>query len=274
MKGLRRPKAGRTLRVGVLALLSLVCFASAAMAATSHNAKKSAATSTAGLSAHVSGLNAAGGQLSPVPGPASGPIDAAGTNTSLGAGAEVGGVALATAGTTFTMPAFSCASNSDSEWLLPGLWVFDSSGNLVDQVDVNFNCNGGSKLQESVICIEGGSCDTSVHPNPGDVIEAVYVQTSSIAIGEIIDRTQGTVASASGSPTTGSTILEGDMGPAAFGVTQVPTFIKVPFSISTLNGFYIGDWGPARLNLKTGAFVQIAGGAIKTTSFGTTWKHN
>jgi hypothetical protein len=217
---------------------------------------------------------AAGAQPSAAPDAAAGAIEAAGTNSALGAGAERSGVVLASASDTFTLPTFTCASASDKEWLLPGIWVFTSGGSLVSQVDVNFNCNSGAKLQQGVICINGGTCNQTLHPNPGDVIEAVYVQTSSSATGELIDRTQGTSAVATGPLTTGTVVLEGVMGPSVFGVTQVPTFLSVPFSVATLNGFYIADWGPLRLNLQTGSFVQIKAGAAKTTSFKTTFVHN
>ena len=275
MNSRHRPKAERSVRVGALALLVAACCASAAMAATGHSAKNSTtADSTAGLSPQVSLPGASGAQPSAAPDAAAGPIQDAGTSSSLGAGAERGGVALVSASATFTLPSFSCASASDKEWLLPGIWVFTSGGSLVDQVDVNFNCNSGVKLQQGVICINGGTCNQSLHPNPGDVIEAVYVQTASSASGELIDRTQGTSAAATGPLTTGTAVLEGDMGPSVFGVTQVPTFVSVPFSIATINGFYVADWGPTRLNLQTGSVVQIAAGAAKTTSFKTTWKHN
>jgi len=261
-------------RVGTVALLVLVCCAWAASAAAAKQSAKP--TSTAGLSARVSLPSGAAVQSSLVPGHMTGAAQAAGINTSIGAGQYVGGIDLQSASTTFTMPSFSCAYGNDQEWMLPGLWVFDSSGFLVDQVDVNFNCNFGGTYQSDVICIEGGSCSTNIAPNPGDVIEVVYIQDSAanFAIGEVLDRTQGTIDTASGTATTGSVVLTGDMGPSYFGVNAVPTFSKNNFSISTLNGFYLSDWGPARLNLQTSSDVQIKSGAVKTTSFDTSWVHN
>jgi hypothetical protein len=266
------------MRGGALALVAAGCCASAAIAATSHSAKHvtkpTGAESTAGLSAQVSLPGASAAQPSAAPDAAAGPIQTAGTNSSLGAGAERGAVVLASASDTFTLPTFSCASPSDKEWLLPGIWIFTSGGSVVSQVDVNFNCNSGVKLQQGVICINGGTCNQTLHPNPGDVIEAVYVQTGSTATGELIDRTQGTSAVATGPLATGTVVFEGDLGPSPFGVTQVPTFVSVPFSVATINGFYVADWGPTRFNLQTGSFVQITAGAVKTTSFKTTFVHN
>src|SRR5262249_21770757 len=157
------------------------------------------------------------------------------------------------------------------EWLLPGLWIFDGSGNLQSQVDVNFNCNFGSKLQTDVICVYGGSaCDQTIAPNPGDVIEAVYVQNATTAYGEIIDHTQGTSAVVTGTLGGSTIVLVGDKGPSSFGVTSVPTFKKVPFKTGTVNGFYLGDWGPTTLALKTATHVQIQSTGVPTTNFVTT----
>jgi len=235
--------------------------------------------STAGLSAHVALPSGAAGQAGLVPdGAVRGVVQNSGINTSIGAGQYVGAIDLQSASTTFTMPSFGCASSNDYEWLLPGLWVFDSAGNLVDQVDVNFNCEaGGSKYQTDVICMEGGGCDQSISPNPGDVIEATYIQdgAANLSVGIINDRTQGTVAVEEGTATSGSTILQGDMSPAPFGYgTAVPLFTKVPFSISTLNGQYTSDWNPLQLNLMNGSDVQIKSSTVKTTSFSTSFAHN
>ena len=269
-----RRRSRRIGRVAAAGLLLLAVCASSALAATSHASRASGApVSTAGLTAQLpaSALHA-GGTPSLAPGSSS-EAGAAATNSAIGAGQYVG-LVLVSASTTFTMPSFSCHSSSDSEWLLPGLWIYNTSGQLVSQVDVNFNCNSGSKVQSDVICITGGGCDTSLHVNPGDVIEAVYTASGSSAIGTLYDRTQHTVAQASGNSVGSAIVLVGDQGPGLFGVPAVPTFSKVPFSITTLNGFYVADWGPTVLNLKTGSNVQIKSGSAKTTSFTTKFVAN
>lgn len=279
MHGLHRPSAGRPVRIGVVALLVLVSCVSAATAAARHGGKSaaksaSAPTSTFGLSAHVSLPSTTAGNTSHMPG---GPIQFTAVNSPLGAGNELAQVDLVSAGVTFTMPSFSCASNSDQEWLLPGLWIFDESGNLVAQVDVNFNCNFGNKLQLGIACIES-ACNTGgsgVSPNPGDVIEVSFTQDSIDGAQAIVDdRTLTQDAIATGPLTAGDTVLAGEMGLSAFGVAAVPVFTKIAFSIATVDGEYLSDNGPhTRFNLQTGSDIQIKSGTVLTTSFGTTFVH-
>jgi hypothetical protein len=280
MNGPHRPRAGRLMRVGAVALLALVCCVSAAAAVTIHPAKpaaKSASkpTSVVGLSAHVSlpNLAAASGSLLPPAAQNDNPVQPA-FATSLGAG-QYTVMEVMTASTTFTFPSTTCASNSDYEWLLPGLWIFDTSGNLVDYIFAEVNCDAGVKNQDFGVCIEGNCKVSKVTPNPGDVFEAVYEQDTTGALGFIDDRTQRATVYRGGAPLSApNPIFMGDLGPAPFGVSAVPTFSTVPFSISTLDGAYIHDWFPYRFNLQTGSHVQIKSDVAKTTSFTTTWYHN
>jgi len=276
MYGLHRPSAGRLPRLGVLALLVVACSATAAMAATSHDKKAvGKPASVVGLSAHVSLPAVAPVSGSPpVPGTPDNAAQPFAYDVSLGAGQLVILEALA-ASTTFTFPSTTCASNSDYEWLLPGLWIFDTSGNLVDYMFAEVNCDAGFKNQDFGVCIQGTCKVSKVTPNPGDVMEASYSQDSTGAAGFVWDHTQRAIVEQGGSPLSGASAeFEGDLGPAPFGVSAVPTFTDVPFSISTLNGAYIHDWFPFRLNLQTGSRVQIKASPATTTSFTTTWFHN
>ena len=280
MNGPHRPRAGRLFRVGTVALLAFACCVTAAAAFTGHAAKptaKSASTPTSvvGLSAHVSLPNLPGASSSLLPPVAQGdnPVQPA-FATSLGAGQYTVLPTLAIS-TTFTFPSTTCASDSDYEWLLPGLWIFDLSGNLVDYVFGEVNCDAGFKNQDFGACIQGNCKVSKVTPNPGNVIEAVYYQDSSGGAAFIYDRTQRAAVYRGGAPLSGpSSIFVGDLGPAPFGVSAVPTFTTVPFSISTINGAYIHDWFPYRFNLQTGSNVQIKADVAKTTDFTTTWYHN
>lgn len=93
---------------------------------------------------------------------------------------------------TFRLPAIHCQSTTDSEWLLPGIWVYDNNGNLSQQVDINLNCNGGAMFLVDVICIAGGSgCDESLAVNPGDLIVATLSEEPSGSYGQIRDITSG-----------------------------------------------------------------------------------
>jgi hypothetical protein len=153
--GVLRCRLGRRTGGRVSVVLALLLMSGSAPLAATNNSVKPVTVprSTAGRAAHVSvaALAAAGS--------AAGAAPDAGTNSALGAG-QVTNQPVFAIGVTFTMPSFSCASSSDAEWLLPGIWIFDNNGNLVAQVDVNFNCDSGAKTQQSVICIIGSPCNT------------------------------------------------------------------------------------------------------------------
>jgi hypothetical protein len=216
---------------------------------------------TAGLHAHVS----SGGLVSAV------------ATTYYGAGyfSYPGAGSLAGASTSFKMPAITCANGSDNEWLLPGIWVY-SSGSLSEQVDVNFNCNGGALTLVAVICISGAGCDTSLAVAPHDVIRASISYTSTATIGTIKDVTSGQVRQVVGSAVTADdTVFIGDAGPSLFGVQKVPTFTSLKFSVNQVNAQDLSDWSPLRYNLKTGTPVQIRTGALSAAqAFTTTFAHN
>jgi hypothetical protein len=223
-------------------------------------------TTTAGLHAQLSGVTA-GGRLNAV------------ATTNYGAGYfSYPGAAngVSTVSTSFKMPTFHCHSTTDNEWLLPGIWVYDSSSALTEQVDVNFNCNSGTLFQGAVICVTGASCNVSLPVAPRDTIRASLAYTSTATIGTIKDVTSGQSVQVVGSPVTNDyTVFIGDEGPSLFGVSKVPTFTTLKFSRNQVNSQDLSDWGPARYNLKTGTVVQITTGAISSTqAFVTTWVHN
>ena len=184
---------------------------------------------------------------------------------------------VASASATFTMPAITCVRATDHEWLLPGIWVYDASGALSQQVDVNFNCNLGTKLQEAVICISGVACDQSLVVAANDRIVASLAYTATHTIGTVRDLTAGTVAQVVGGPiTTDYTIFVGDEGPHAFGVDVIPRFTKVPFTAVQINGEYLARaTGVTGYDLQTGSYLQISTSAIGATgqSFTTTFVH-
>lgn len=184
---------------------------------------------------------------------------------------------VASASATFTMPSFSCVHAGDHEWLLPGIWVYDGNGNMTQQVDVNFNCNLGAILQQSVICLTGASCDTSLAPAPGDTIVASLAYTSTATVGTIKDVTTGQQAQVVGpAVTTDYTVFVGDLGPNPYGVTKVPSFTKVPFTSVQVNGQRLVDSSAVQYNLKTGNVVQITSTKILPDgqSFTTYFKHS
>ncbi len=228
------------------------------------------ARSTAGLSAHISAPHAGAGVRGSVP------VTNYGAGYFSYPGQTNQGVSGASA--TFVMPSFSCASSSDNEWLLPGIWVYDSNGNLAEQVDVNFNCNAGTKVQTDVICVTDAACDTSLTIAPGDAVVASLSESATATTGTIRDLTSGATAQVTGSATTSDqTVFVGDEGPGLFGVTSVPTFSPaIKFSRVQVNSQYLNAWGPAQYSLKTTNKVQIATGSLNSPgdAFTTTFKHN
>ncbi|MFL6239880.1 MAG: hypothetical protein ACJ735_10375 [Actinomycetes bacterium] len=235
--------------------LSLFAVTGQASAGTAHHPR-----STAGVKAHIG--------ASP---------NTPSTNYGAGYFSYLGTGNVVSVGATFKAPPVTCASTSDMEWLLPGIWIYDGGGNLSEQVDVNLNCNSGSQLREDVICLNGVSCDTSLTINPNDKVEVSFTNTPNYSTGVVRDITQHTSATVTGpSQASDYTVFIGDEGPSLFGPTAVPTFTKVGFSIATVNGQYLGDNGPAKYNLKTTSAVQIATGALNSSGsgFNTTFKHN
>lgn len=199
------------------------------------------------------------------------------TSTPYGAGyfAYLQDGRLASVGATFTVQPITCASGDDQEWLLPGIWIYDGDGNLVQQVDVNENCNFGSQELVDVVCLSNGACSTNLHPAPGDVIEATFNESSKGTVGVIRDRTQGTVDRVSGPAFSANrAVFVGDEGTIPFGVLAVPVFDKLQLRLATINGSYLADWHPTRYNLSTRGptvpgDVQIRTGLLTTTAFNT-----
>jgi hypothetical protein len=250
--------------VGVVAVTALLG-GSAAVTAGAAGAR-----STAGLSAHISAPHAGAAIRGSVP------VTDYGAGYFSYPGSTSEGVSGASA--TFVMPSISCASSSDSEWLLPGIWVYDGGGNLTEQVDVNFNCNGGGLYEQAVICVTGADCDASLTIAPGDAVVASLSESGTATTGSIRDLTSGGTAQVIGSATTSDgVVFVGDDGPALFGVTAVPTFSPaIKFSRVQVNSQYLNAWGPSQYNLKSNKKVQIATGSLTSPgdAFTTTFKHN
>jgi hypothetical protein len=206
----------------------------------------------------------------------------ANSTTDQGAGYflyPTGADGLASVSTAFKMPAFSCSRSDDQEWLLPGIWVF-SGGALTEQVDVNFNCNSGTLLQQGYVCLTDG-CATAINVAVGDRMVASLAYTPTATVATLKDVTAGTKAQFVGAAnTTDQVVLVGDIGPDWFFggiVTKVPQFAKVAFKTVQINGQYLVDGpSPTPYNLKTASTLQIVTSTIHTDgeSFDTTFHHS
>jgi hypothetical protein len=200
--------------------------------------------------------------------------DGSGYFSNLGAGN------LSSVSANFTMPTYSCASSEDQEWLLPGVYVY-SEGKVTEQLQVNFNCNFGSNLQEAFVCLQGTTnCDGSITPEPGDKMRASLIYTASSTTATITDVTQDVSAHVTAGPiTTDDVAFVGDLGPGSLlgaGITAVPTFAKVVFTQVKINGLPLAGYSPSRNNYESGSDVQITTGNIRHDgkSFETTFKRN
>jgi len=245
-----------------LAGLAVTTIPVSAAARTPAHASARHALSTLGLTAHISIPRGA---------------DVPSTDEGAGYYSYPGGSALGVSGAsaTFTMPGISCASSSDYEWLLPGIWVFNTAGQLTEQVDVNFNCDEGTLLEEAIVEVQGQEGAMAV--SPGDTVVASLSESATATAGNVHDLTSGGNLQEVGAATSSDdTVFIGDEGPDLFGVTAVPTFSKVTFSNAMVDGEYLNLWTPARYNLKTGSDTQIDAGTIGRPgdTFKTTFKHN
>jgi hypothetical protein len=252
-------------------IFAMACIGMASLSpAKSQYAATSQPKTTAGAQVHVPGLPSAPP-----------PVATTVPKTPYGAGyfvypfsPNVGSVSA-----TFTLPSITCQRQGDYEWLLPGIWVYDTSGNLTQQVDINLNCNNGALVMIDVICIAGVACDESLTVSPGDRIVATLSETPSGTFGQIHNLTTGQIAKVSGPATTSDNVVfVGDEGPSLSTVTRVPTFSTVPFSKVQINGYYLSDSpSPTRYNLATtGTTTQITTSPIEGDGdhFVTTFKHN
>jgi hypothetical protein len=168
---------------------------------------------------------------------------------------------VASASVTFTAPSFSCAHSDDSEWLSPGIWVFDSSGNLTQFSGAEFNCNSGAIFKGDVICVDSYSaCDDSFAINPGDRVVASLYESSTQTVARVRNLTTGQSAAITGAPASDYTVFIGDAGPSiasSGAVTNIPTYTSsIYFTKAQVNGLYLSDWSPIHYNLKTGVPIQ------------------
>ena len=200
---------------------------------------------------------------------------------SLGAGyvssPGVSNSGLSGAGVVFTLPSITCISQTDYEYLLPGIWVYDSGGTLTEHVNVNLNCAHGAINEVSAICVQG-TCDSSLAVHPGDTIIASLSEAPTGTVGSLVDATAGGFANVVGAATPSDhSVFLGVEGPAAYDLTTVPHFSTIKFTRAELNSAPLGYWSVVAHSLKTQTKVQVAVGAVTDypyrDTFVTTFKH-
>jgi predicted extracellular nuclease len=205
----------------------------------------------------------------------------AATNTAEGAGYSTAPgatqVGISGASVTFTVPSFSCASTSDDESLLPGIWVFNTGGalDLSEQINVSLSCTDGVETAQGIV--RTGGANGIMDVNPGDTIVASLSESWKSTTGTLTDLTNHTSEQGIGAATTTDVyVFIGIAGPTYAGASAVPTFTKIVFSKAQVDGEYLTAWNPTQDDLKTGTKVQIATGALNAPgdNFGATFKHN
>jgi hypothetical protein len=202
--------------------------------------------------------------------------------SSFGAGYVItpGSPNVSSASAQFTVPTITCNNPNDTKLLLPGIWIYDSGSTLRQQVDLNVYCTGTAITYLGVICIAGSSagCVTSLTVSPGDRIVATFSESPYHTQGQLYDLTSNTsehIYDGTPAPTDDYTVFIGDAGPAAFGHTHVPTFDKISFTKCQVDGYYLFEYAPEALSLKTASYVQIRTSTLHGDgdAFTTTFAH-
>ena len=206
------------------------------------------------------------------------------TKSNVGAGwyAVPGEPNVSEASAQFVIPTVTCNVAHGAEAFYPGIWVYDTSGTLTQQVDINIICiDGVVTTMQDVICILGSTagCAQNLNVSPGDRIVATFSESAWHTQGQIEDLTTGLIDyiyDGTPGPTSDNSVLFGDAGPGPFGATHVPTFGTVPFSKVTIDGYYMSEYSVRYATaLKTAAAVQIKTGPLRQDgdAFTTTWLH-
>ena len=239
----------------------------------------------------VGGFSSAGGAAATVHAPtARGHVHVrasklAGTATasSIGAGYWVvpGTPNVSSASAQFTVPRITCSKPHDAEGVFPGIYVYDGSNNLVQQIDVNLFCSDGVIHMVDVVCIAGSQegCETNLTISPGDRIIATFSESPYHTQGQIYDLTtnqEDSIFDGTPAPTNDYSVFIGDAGPAPFGFsTHVPKFKHIAFSKGQVDGYYLFEYFATATFLKTAKVTQIKTSALTGDgdAFDTTFAH-
>jgi hypothetical protein len=196
-------------------------------------------------------------------------IKAIATST-VGAGDFVtpGSPNVSSASATFTIPTITCNNPSDYKGVFPGIWIYDSTGNLVHQVDVNLYCESGIVHYTGVVCIAGSSqgCVTSLTVSPGDRMVATFSESAFHTQGQLYDLTTHThesIYDGTPAPTDDYTVFIGAAGPVPFGHTHVPMFDHINFTKCQVDGYYLFEYVSSQIeSLKSASYLQVRASAL------------
>lgn len=176
---------------------------------------------------------------------------------------------LASASTTFRVPAISCPS-SDLQDL--GFGVFGIQTGAPDlsaqsQANAQVDCTSGSATYYISAFTFGGGNDF-VAASPGDLVVASLYENGTTTVATVHDLTSHVTVTSSGTSSFDSQVNTGAYN--YFYPGTIPTFGKVKFTKSQVNGDYLKYSGPTQLNMKGASSVQIGAGALVAAGDGFT----
>lgn len=184
------------------------------------------------------------------------------------------GGGLASASATFTVPAVSCTpadiANGADEW--NGVYT----DTLYAYAFVLAYCtSSGPAYAYEVSTLAGYFIEPGAAA--GDVVVTSLFQSGGATWAEIHDLTNGMYWYASNTVNQGDTVVDiGTYNEVQYG-RSVPTFTKVKFTNTTVNGDYLGFDSPTQFNALNGGSLLIQTGKLTTSgtgsSFSVTFKH-
>jgi hypothetical protein len=183
---------------------------------------------------------------------------------------------LASASATFTVPAVSCTAadtDNDAEEF-NGVYTDTQTTYAFEETYCPFS--GPPVYAYAFGTLAGDFIDTGAAP--GDVVVTSLFQSGGATWAEIHDLTNGMYWYANNSANQGDTVVDiGTFNNDQYG-SPVPTFKKIKFTNTTVNGDYLGFDNPAQVDAVNGdGRVLIQTGNLTTSgtgsSFSVTFKH-
>ena len=185
--------------------------------------------------------------------------------------------------TTFSVPGLSCTSTTDGQVFAfinmttsPGE---DGSDRYVDGGGVAIECSGGIAEYSAFTEINDVLTYRSLSISSGDKVRVTLSASVTRALVRVADlTTPGKVkASISGPevhwPFSGG-VLVGDAAHLTAVNLPIPSFGKLTFTDTTINGESLGSTAPAEFEIYTGSTLEVATGSLDTAGkrFSTTFK--
>jgi hypothetical protein len=182
---------------------------------------------------------------------------------------------LASASTTFKVPALDCSSGNTYGQAF-GVGDEPTDGAPVTLATVGLICSGGSATYAFFFQANGGTAFEESGVSAGDTVVASLSQTASQVEVEMHDITSGSYWFATNSPAPESTITIGSFPLFSGGQLGIAPFAKTTFSKTQVNGDYLSFVSPTKTNEKRSGATLISTGSIPHNgdSFKLTFKNS